>query len=345
LPRWSRLLWLLAPLLLWLALRQVPLAEVWSALRQLEAGQILALMGLNLGIILLMGSRWWLIMRAQGYSIPYLLACLYHTVSFGVSYFTVGPQLGGEPVQVYFLQKRHAVPGAAAVASVSLDKILELLANLAFLLLGLLVMLQAGLFLDLAPVQALVIMAGPFLLLLAYTLAIWRGATPLGRLLGRLARSQNAGSWLHRLQKGASEAERQIGQFCQRKPWTVLLASGISVVVWAGMLLEYWVMLSFVGVSVNLSSTVAVMTLAQIAFLFPLPGGLGALEASLVLAMQSLGLSPALGIGAGLLIRARDLSIGGLGLLAGSLLARKPVTPGLARRVNDELTWQKEIEP
>jgi hypothetical protein len=34
------------------------------------------------------------------------------------------------------------------------------------------------------------------------------------------------------------------------------------------------------------------MTLAQIAFLFPCQGGLGALECQLVLAMQSLGLNP-----------------------------------------------------
>lgn len=338
LPRWSRLLWLLAPLLLWWALREIRLADVWDALRQLDLGQILALVALNGGIILLMSSRWWLILRAQGYSVPYLLASAYRLVSFGISYFTPGPQFGGEPAQVYFLQKRHALPGAAAVAAVSLDKILEMLANLAFLLFGLLAALQAGLFLDLAPAQTFWLMAGPFALLLAYTLAIWRGAAPLASLLNRLARPNTTGSWLARLHAGIGDAERQIGLFCQQKPFSVLLASGLSVLIWAGLLLEYWVMLRFLGVNVDLPRTVAVMTLAQIAFLFPLPGGLGALEASLVLAMQSQGLSPALGISVSLLIRARDITLGGLGLLAGAAFAR---APGSTRRANEAINLAK----
>jgi hypothetical protein len=136
---------------------------------------------------------------------------------------------------VYFLQKRHALPGAAAVATVLLDKILELLANLVFLLFGLLAALQAGLFLDLAPTQTFWIMAAPFTLLLVYTFAIWRGATPFAWLLARLGGRQSSSSgWLSRLQTGASDAERQIGLFCRQKPFSVLLASGLSVLIWAG---------------------------------------------------------------------------------------------------------------
>jgi hypothetical protein len=31
-------------------------------------------------------------------------------VAFGISYFTLGPQIGGELAQILFLQKRHKVP-------------------------------------------------------------------------------------------------------------------------------------------------------------------------------------------------------------------------------------------
>jgi uncharacterized membrane protein YbhN (UPF0104 family) len=89
------------------------------------------------------------------------------------------------------------------------------------------------------------------------------------------------------------------------------------------MLLEYWLTLRFLGIQVNLIQAIAVLTAALIAFLFPLPGGLGALEASQVLAMTALGLNPALGLSASLLIRARDISLGGLGLLWAGVLARR----------------------
>jgi len=55
--------------------------------------------------------------------------------------------------------------------------------------------------------------------------------------------------------------------------------------------------------------------MSWLAFLVPLPGGLGALEASQVFALGAFGVSAASALGVTLLIRARDLLIGGLGLL------------------------------
>jgi uncharacterized membrane protein YbhN (UPF0104 family) len=69
--------------------------------------------------------------------------------------------------------------------------------------------------------------------------------------------------------------------------------------------------------------TIIVLTAARLAFLSPSPGGLGTLEASQVLAMQVLGVDPALGISMSLLIRARDITFGGLGIWWGSILTGK----------------------
>ena len=63
------------------------------------------------------------------------------------------------------------------------------------------------------------------------------------------------------------------------------------------------------------------MTATRLAFLTPLPGGLGALEAGQVLAMQTIGLDPALGISVSLLIRARDLAFGLAGMGIGARLS------------------------
>jgi uncharacterized membrane protein YbhN (UPF0104 family) len=51
------------------------------------------------------------------------------------------------------------------------------------------------------------------------------------------------------------------------------------------------------------------------AFLMPLPGGLGALEASQVFIFGRFGIRNAIAISLVLLMRGRDLLIGGLGLL------------------------------
>lgn len=78
---------------------------------------------------------------------------------------------------------------------------------------------------------------------------------------------------------------------------------------------EFALITSFLHIELNASQTIAAWTASWLAFLVPWPGGLGALEASQVLAFGAFGVSAAAAIGVTLVIRARDLLIGGLGLL------------------------------
>ncbi len=72
----------------------------------------------------------------------------------------------------------------------------------------------------------------------------------------------------------------------------MLQATLVSLSVWLGMVFEYWLMTYFLGLRLSLMQAVSALTAARLAFLTPLPGGLGALEASQVLALQTLGLDP-----------------------------------------------------
>lgn len=317
------LVWGLVLLLLGWALRDIQFNEIWHTLTTLKRWQVLLLVLVNASIVLLNGARWWLILRTEGSGVPYLPVAGYRLISFGISYFTPGPQFGGEPAQVAYLQRRHQVAVSSALASVSLDKILELLANFAFLLLGFLAALQTGLFADLNPVQALAWMGVPFALLLAYTAAVWKEMSPLASLLARLPLN---GAWKERLQRIVAGAEKQISAYCLRSPRAVLSASALSLLIWLVMVLEYWLAAQFLGVRLEPAQTIAALTAARISFLFPLPGGLGVLEASQVLVMQALGFSPTLGISLSLLMRARDISLGGAGLLISMVLARSGPT-------------------
>ena len=80
------------------------------------------------------------------------------------------------------------------------------------------------------------------------------------------------------------------------------------------MIAEFYTMASFLGVSLSLAQLIALLTAARVAFLLPLPGGLGTLEASQVWALELMGFNPAVGLGLSLLIRLRDVSLGLLGL-------------------------------
>ena len=309
-------IWLLAFLLLGWSLRQVPLGGVWQTLRGLHAWQLALLVSANMLIFLMMSERWRRVLAGLAQPVRGLSLMGYRLASFGVSYFTPGPQFGGEPLQVLFLTRRKRINTPAAVSSVFLDRLLELLANFTFLMVGLVVIVTSNLFKGLLQVwiwpAAALVLALPLL----HLAALWRGRMPLTWLLSRLGRRVEKARVL------AERAERQIAVLCVTRPRVLAVGIGLSALVWLSLLGEYLLMVRFLDIPFDLVQAVIALTLAQLAFLVPLPGGLGALEASQVLAMQLFGFSPALGLSLSLLIRARDVLFGGAGLFLAAWLAR-----------------------
>jgi Lysylphosphatidylglycerol synthase TM region len=110
-------------------------------------------------------------------------------------------------------------------------------------------------------------------------------------------------------------SERMAGMFCQRHTRALVQAVFVSLLAGAGMVTEYALIAAFLNIGLDGWQTVAAWTASWLAFLVPMPGGLGALEASQVFALGAFQVSAASAIGVTLIIRARDLLIGGLGLL------------------------------
>ena len=312
-------LWLFVILLFVWAWRGVSLSSLGAVFQQLNALSVIILFIINAVILLLFSSRWWLIARALGHDMPYIALAKYRLASFGVSYFTPGPQFGGEPLQVYLLKKRHNIPTATALASVSLDKILELLANFTFLALGILIVVWQGLFFQAFSGVLILTSAGIVLLLLIYLVAMLLGKTPLAWTFGRLPLLKRDTPSLNKIRQTLLNAEAQIGKFCSQKPLVILQATLLSAFIWLAMLGEYALALRFFGLETSLLNVLAIIIFARLAFLTPLPGGLGALEAGQVYAMQMLGFNPILGVSISLFIRVRDSFFGLLGLWLGSV--------------------------
>lgn len=333
--RWggrAAFLLLLGALLYW-ALRNAPLAEILAILRQLTLAQLLWLAALNAVIFLLITARWWLILRAESPRVPFLPLVAYRLAAFGLSYFTPGPQVGGEPLQVLYLQRNYGFTFARATSAVIMDKLLEFLANFLLLGVGFLTVARSGMLRAYAPPAWLTVLL--FLLLLwplAHILLMYAGRHPLSVLLAPLVRLRHAdrrplppgqlrGAWRSLLDfaRLIALSEHLAGTFCRRHPGYLLLALAVSLLVWAGMVYEYVYMLACLHAPLALDQALASLTIVRLAFLMPMPAGLGALEASQVLAVSAFGLPAALGISLSLLMRARDLLLGGLGLVIAAM--------------------------
>lgn len=309
-----RMLWLLVlVLLLYFALRNVPLIDIWNTLKSLRASQIALILVINAFVIGLMAARWWIIVRAENPSIPFLPLVGYRLSVFGLSYFTPGPQVGGEPLQVIYLQKNHGVSFARATSAVIMDKLLEFLVNFILIGIGAWAIVRVGLVpengirLNLSLIGLAVLLIWP----LVHIILLYRGITPVSRILLRQPFIQKD----HQSIRLVVVAERMASAFCRRHVRAMFTAIGASLLSVLGIALEYYLMVSFLGMRINVMQIFASLTAMQVAFLMPLPGGLGALEASQVFALGVFGQPASAAISLTLLMRGRDILNGGIGLL------------------------------
>lgn len=314
---WRGLGLLLVGGLLYWALTKAPLAEIWDTLQSLRPWQLVVILVVNSLLYILVTLRWWIIVQAEARQVPYWPLLGVRVAVFGVSYFTLGPQVGGEPLQVLALQRRYGLTFSRATASVLMDKLLEFLVNFLLLIFGLTAVTQAGLLADSRQLGGNLAMLGALVAWPpVHIVLMYNRIQPLTALL----RSLRFIPFHSRPVRFLRAAEWLAGSFCRRHPGALFRSLGVSLLAGLGMLFDYALMLSFLGIHLPFWQTSAGWMAGWLSFLFPLPGGLGALEASQVFALQAFGISAAAAISVPLLMRARDLLIGGVGLLlAGSL--------------------------
>jgi uncharacterized protein (TIRG00374 family) len=248
-----------------------------------------------------------------------------------VSYFTPGPQLGGEPLQVYLTERNHNIPRATAISAVSLDKLLEFLFNFTFLTLGIMTILQWQIFPDAVGRQAMAITIALLSLVVGLLLGIFAGRHPISNLWKITTRllprpKANMESTYKNIYQTIKDSEDQTTQFFRQHPLAMGLALGVSVITLPAIIGEFWLATYVLGLELNFVQVISLLTVARIAFLLPMPGGLGALEAGQVLALSAMGLNPAAGISLVLLIRARDIGLALLGLWWGGITLQSTQT-------------------
>lgn len=268
---------------------------------------------INAVVISLITVRWWVIVRAENRSVPFLPLVGYRLSVFGLSYFTPGPQVGGEPLQVISLQRNHGLSFARATSAVIMDKLLEFLVNFILIGIGAWAIVRVGLLpengirLTLSLIGLAVLLIWP----IVHIILLYNRIMPISRILLRQPFIQKD----HPSLRLIVVAERMASAFCRKHLRAMFLAIFVSLLSILGIAVEYYLMVSFLGMQINAVQVFAALTAMQVAFLMPLPGGLGALEASQVFALGAFGQPASAAISLALLMRARDIVNGGIGLL------------------------------
>lgn len=298
-------------LLVCITLRDLDLGSVRTSLTALSPAGVSALVAINVLAIVAFSSRWAVLLRGLGATVPLANAVLMRVAAFGVSFVTPGPQFGGEPVQVALISGAHGVPLHVAVASVTLDKAIELLANAAFLAVGVGLWFLHGPVSSSLPLGSALVAGALLLLPLAYLAALGSGARPfawLARILRLRAKWRDL----------VGNAEALASSLCRDRPAVLRRALLASSFAWAVQIAEFWWMLVVVGVSPSVVDAILLLTLLRVAFLMPFPGGLGAVEAALVVGFAALGWPTSEAVACLLWIRARDAGLAAFGVAWGT---------------------------
>ena len=316
-------LWLVVILLLVWAFQRVPIAEIGNALSSLKPWQAALLISLNAIILVITAARWWVILRASGYRLPFTRLLSYRLSGFAVSYFTPGPQFGGEPIQAALLTRNHSVSTAAAAGAVILDKVIEILINTAVLSTGIAFLMVYGSGARFQPDLGILVPGILALTPFVHLLALKNGKQPVSAIFRSLSFNRADRLWKQKLFSAVQSTEQVMADFLRVHPGSLILVVGLSLLAWVFMAVEYGLLLSLVSRVSDWHAVAVGLVAARLAFLAPTPAGLGALEASQVLAMETIGLTAAAGISLSLVMRGRDIFIGLLGLALGGLSLRR----------------------
>jgi uncharacterized protein (TIRG00374 family) len=324
------ILWLAALTLAGWTLRQLPLTDIGNSLRGLSPLQWMLWVVLNGVVMALSTARWQGFVRMLGDRLALWPLLLNRMAGQTVSFLTPGPQFGGEPLQIYWLCRQHAVPVHRAVLALSLDRFFELWVNFAVLLGGVSLLLLT----QLVPSQDwrnTLLLLG--LLVLALPLAGVLVLRQPGWVVARLGRVATRWEQHPRLQEFSSkvgnhwQALREDLQRTVREERPVLLMGLLlSVLGWAFILGELRALLWFLNVPVATGDFVLLFVGIRLAMLLPLPGGIGTIEAAVLWTFALLDLSTGDALGLIALMRLRDATILVFGLL--SLRAMGRATAG-----------------
>jgi len=269
--------------------------------------------------------RWRMLLVARDVHPPLgPLTCM-RAAGQSVSTLVPSARLSGDPVRAWLLL-RIGAPTAPVIASVCVDRILEMGAGAPFTVLFAAVLLQAG-------VPEL---RGAFVSVIAGVLGLCVGAVVMARrlragagLVTPIVRRTGLGR-LQAVQRrveviAESEAEAAALVAAPRVLWR---AYGVGLGLNACVVVEYTLLLATFGLPWHPVAVVGAIFATGATHSVPVPAGVGVLEGAQMWMFSMLGYPPEVGLAVGLAVRLRELAwvLPGLVYLSTVALGRRPQT-------------------
>jgi uncharacterized protein (TIRG00374 family) len=311
--RWLR--WALAIIVVGLLIRLgsgVAWREVWTTAIAASPRWLIAAAVVNLATPAVRGARWWVFLRAVGSP---SLGLAVHAAYVGSGLNNLLPASGGDAARALLVARRSMIPSATALATLAVDRLVEIATYLTLVITAPLVVAVPALIRRGERMAALVLSSVIIAALIVAQIARHR------QRFGRTAATRPGRLHTHLRRFVAGIVEIPTAS-------RVIPALAISLVAWALQGVTYHFTALATGLPVSFAASVVAMLAVNLSFLFPLtPGNVGVFQAVYALTMAAYGVPSDAAIATALLLQALQiLPMTALALLlAPDLLLRRPV--------------------
>lgn len=302
---------LIGLLLFYWVIKWVGWEEIRKLLFTFSGYKGLAILGITLLIWLTEIWKWKFIFKSQGYDFSTSALGEISFASFAITYlFTPTALFGGEVFRVYAIRKKFALPWEKNLAAIAIEKVLSGSILLIFLICGAI----SFLFLADVPLKNFGIIAITLIGLLAVGLSIFYFKSfkkeSILKWFFKLFRVKN-----NRNGQLAHDIEKETFLFFDLKKALMWQGLGFSFLKFSLMLIRCWLIIFFLGGGMNILIALPVLFSLYLSYLFPIPAGMGSLEAAQALTFGSLGLGTAAGITFSFILRGAELVAAFLGVI------------------------------
>jgi glycosyltransferase 2 family protein len=293
--------------------KTVKISEVLKTLSNTTPLLLLYYIIIQFIMIVVLTWRWQVILKSQGVKhIGFWKLNNYRLVGQGVSFLTPSGKLGGEPIRAGLTSSRENITFEKSLSSVLIDRTIDISSALAFFSLGAIILLLSFVIpAVLATILVIVCMVALFLII-TFNYRMLKGKAffhYLFRFLG-LSRIKK----LKKFEEKLIDVESLVIKFYHEDRKYFYQAIGISALSWVLMFVEYKIAALMVGQSLTPLQIFLVFSFIGIAYIVPVPMGIGSLEASQVTAFSIMSISSAAGLALSFLVRIKDLFIAIIGV-------------------------------
>ncbi|PIS17360.1 MAG: hypothetical protein COT59_01055 [Candidatus Nealsonbacteria bacterium CG09_land_8_20_14_0_10_42_14] len=271
--------------------------------------------------------KWQVILKNQGHKLSHRELLGPYLAGFSLVYLFPMIVLGGEIFRGYILKEKHAVTRQKAIASILIDKILELTSFLIAIIVGLFFFFfKTGL-----PSRNLGIIFGVVILFLVLAAAFF-----YFKIFKRESIARFFNKFLIKKfpnQESLIEIENEVFHFFKFKKKGLWQASALAFLRVAVTWLRCWVLILFLGKNVGIFSALSVLGFYYFVLMIPIPTALGSHEIIQTFSFQALGIGASIAPAFTMIQRAAELILAFIGLAIFMKLGMRLLRVALFRKV------------